>query len=166
MTKSETLRQLATAENTAQLDALACRMAQLHQARLASAEELAALLEPLAQAMAALTDEARQTMQQLGLDGTRQGEQFRRQIEAATSAWRSAEQAARESAQAIDCSSRTLSQRQYLLAALVGMMTGLLASALWLCLAPAPRLQNVLDAQQLAALIRPATAAWKPCEGK
>ncbi|WP_369123284.1 IncQ-type mobilization protein MobB [Janthinobacterium sp. EB271-G4-3-1] len=146
MTKSETLRQLATAENTAQLDALACRMAQLHQARLASAEELAALLEPLAQAMAALTDEARQTMQQLGLDGTRQGEQFRRQIEAATSAWRSAEQAARESAQTIDCSSRTLSQRQYLLAALVGMMTGLLASALWLCLAPAPRLQNVLDA--------------------
>lgn len=45
-------------------------------------------------------------------------------------------------------------------------MTGLLASALWLCLAPAPRLQNVLDAQQLAALIRPATAAWKPCAGK
>ena len=166
MTKSETLRQLATAENTAQLDALACRMAQLHQAKLASAEELAATLEPLAQAMAALTDETRQTMQQLGLDGTRQGEQFRRQIEAATSAWRSAEQAARESAQAIDCSSRTLSQRQYLLAALVGMMTGLLASALWLCLAPAPRLQNVLDAQQLAALIQPATAAWKPCAGK
>jgi hypothetical protein len=44
MTKSETLRQLATAENTAQLDALACNMAQLRQAKLASAEELAATL--------------------------------------------------------------------------------------------------------------------------
>ena len=55
--------------------------------------------------------------------GKLMGEQFRRQIEAATSAWRSAEQAARESAQAIDRSSRMLSQRQYLLATLVGIFS-------------------------------------------
>jgi malate synthase len=57
MTKSETMKQLAAASNAGRLDDLGQRIETLRSARIESAEQLAAMLEPLAQAMAALTDE-------------------------------------------------------------------------------------------------------------
>ena len=166
MTKSETMRQLAAASNGAQLDTLARTIENLRQARLASAEELAATLEPLAQAMAALTDETRQTLESIRLDGTAQGERFRMQIDAAVTAWRNAEQAARQATETMERARHETVQRHYLLAATVRMLTGLLASVLWLWLAPAPKIQNVLNARELAELIRPEIAALKPRGGR
>src|SRR5471032_1594939 len=52
MTKSETVRQLAAASNAAWMEALNQQIESLRQAKLTSVEELATLLEPLAQAMA------------------------------------------------------------------------------------------------------------------
>jgi hypothetical protein len=62
MRKTETLRQLAAMSNETHLDMLGRQIEAVHQSRVKSVEELATLLEPLAQAMAALTDETRQTL--------------------------------------------------------------------------------------------------------
>lgn len=159
MTKSETMRQLAAASNAAQLDTLARTIENLHSSRLASAEELAVTLEQLAQAMAALTDETRQTLETIKLDGTAQGERFRTQIEAAVTAWRNAENAARQAAEAMNRKAHETTRHRYLLAATVGLLTGLLVSVLWLWLAPAPKIQNALNAKEVAELIKPEIAA-------
>ncbi|MQA21163.1 hypothetical protein [Rugamonas rivuli] len=55
---------LAAASNVARIDALSQQVERLRQTKLSSAEELAAILEPLAQAMAALTDETRASLVQ------------------------------------------------------------------------------------------------------
>jgi hypothetical protein len=54
----------------------------------------------------------------------------------------------------------------YLLAAVIGTMTGLVVSAFLLWLAPAPIFQNVLDAKAVAELLKPETSAQKPHKGK
>jgi hypothetical protein len=62
----------------------------LREAKLTSAEELATLLEPLAQAMAALTDETRASLEQVQEYNKEQSKQFLKQLENVTTAWYSA----------------------------------------------------------------------------
>jgi predicted membrane metal-binding protein len=87
MTKSETLKQLAAASNEARLDKLNQQIERLREAKLTSAEELATLLEPLAQAMAALTDETRASLEQVQEYNKEQSKQFLKQLENVTTAW-------------------------------------------------------------------------------
>ena len=59
MSKTETARQLNAAATAQRLSTVAAQIETLRQAKQQSAEELAATLEPLAQAMATLVDETR-----------------------------------------------------------------------------------------------------------
>ena len=166
MTKSETVRQLAAASNAARMEALNQQIESLRQAKLRSAEELATLLEPLAQAMAALTDETRASLEQIGQHSREQGEQFRVQVETAITSWRNATIAAEKAAERLDKAGQRMEVGHYLLAVLTGAVAGMLASVFWLWLAPAPAIQNTLDAKAVAELLRPEIAALKPRKGK
>jgi hypothetical protein len=81
MTKSETLKQLAAASNEARLASLNQQIERLREAKLTSAEELATLIEPLAQAMAALTDETRASLEHVQEYNQEQSNQFFKQLE-------------------------------------------------------------------------------------
>ena len=166
MKKTETMRQLAAASNAARVEALNQQIEGLRQAKLTSAEELASILEPLAQAMAALTDETRTSLEQIEQRSREQGEQLRSQTETAITSWNQAAKAAQQAAERLDEAGRRVELNHYLLAILTGVMTGLLASAFWLWLAPAPKVQNVLDAKAVAELLRPEIVALKPRRGK
>src|SRR5260364_40207 len=65
MRKTEILRQSADSLNETRLERLAGQMETLRQTEHQNAQALAATLEPLAQAMAALTDETRQTLTEI-----------------------------------------------------------------------------------------------------
>ncbi len=80
MSKTETLRQSAAASNATRVEHLATQIESLRQAKHQSAEDLAATLEPLAQALAALTDETRQTLTEIDRKSQEQGETFKRQL--------------------------------------------------------------------------------------
>jgi len=166
MSKSETLQQLAAASNAARIEALSQQTERLRQAKLSSAEELATILEPLAQAMAALTDETRANLAQINQRSQEQGEQFQAQIANATQAWKAAANAAQDAALQLDSAGRRMEWHHYLLAGMTGMLAGLLASVFWLWLVPAPTIQNVLDPKAIAELLRPEIAALKPHKGK
>lgn len=166
MTKSETLKQLAAASNEARLAALNQQIDQLREAKLSSAEELAALLEPLAQAMAALTDETRASLEQIQVRSEEQSTQFFRQMADVTTAWHSAATAAQQAAQQLEAAGRRLELSHYLLAGVIGIVTGLLVSAFLLWRAPAPVIENVVDAKALAELLKPEIAAQRPRKGK
>ncbi|MES2350506.1 MAG: mobilization protein [Pseudomonadota bacterium] len=116
--------------------------------------------------MAALTDETRTSLEQIEQRSREQGEQLRSQTETAIVSWNQAAKAAQQAAERLDEAGRRVELSQYLLTILTGVMTGLLASAFWLWLAPAPTVQNVLDAKAVAELLRPEIAAQKPHRGK
>lgn len=166
MTKSETLKQLAAASNEARLASLNQQIEHLREAKLASAEELAALLEPLAQAMAALTDETRASLEQVQEYNQEQSKQFLKQLENMTTAWHSAATAAQKAAHRLEAAGNRLEVAHYLLAAVIGIVTGLLASAFLLWRAPAPIIENVLDAKAVAELLKAEIAPQKLRKGK
>ncbi|TWI65428.1 relaxasome subunit MobB [Pseudoduganella lurida] len=132
MTKSETLKQLAAASNAARLDKLGQGIEALHSARIENVEQLASMLEPLAQAMAALTDETRQTLTEIEQQGRDQAERFKSQVEAATKALTQASTQAQQAASNMDAAARQTEWRHYLLVVITGLLSGLLVSALWL----------------------------------
>ena len=165
MSKSETMKRLAAASNTARLTELGQGIETLRTAKIASADQLASMLEPLAQAMAALTEETRETMSVIAQQGREQGVQLRMQIDTASSAWSKASSEAQQVAQNLEAAARQTERRQYALVVTIGLMTALLVSAFWLCLAP-PTVQNHLDAKAVADLLRPEIAPAKPSRGK
>jgi ElaB/YqjD/DUF883 family membrane-anchored ribosome-binding protein len=132
MTKSETWKQLAAASNAARLDNLGQRIKALHSARIENVEQLASMLEPLAQAMAALTDEARQTLTEVEQQSREQAERFKNQVEAATKALTQISTQAQQAASNMDAATRSTEWRHYLVAVMTGVMSGLLVSAFWL----------------------------------
>lgn len=162
MSKSETLKQLAAASNEARLESLNRQIETLREAKFRSAEELAAVIEPLAQAMAALTDETRASLELVERRSKEQIEQSRTRVEEAVTQWTSAATAAKQAAQRLEMAGQSMEFSHYLLATLVGLVTGLLVSALLLWLGPAPVINNVLDAREVAALLKPGTAPPKP----
>jgi chromosome segregation ATPase len=166
MTKSETLKQLAAASNEARLASLNQQIERLREAKLTSAEELATLLEPLAQAMAALTDETRTSLEQVQEYNQEQSKQFFKQLENMTTAWHSAATAAQQAAHRLEAAGRRLEVSHYLLATVIGIVTGLLVSAFLLWRAPAPIIENLLDAKAVAELLKAEIAPQKPRKGK
>jgi len=151
---------LAAASNAARLDKLGQRIEALHSTRVESVEGLASMLEPLAQAMAALTDEARQTLTDVEQQGREQAERFKNQVEAATKASAQASTLAQQATDSMNAAARWTEWRHYLLAVATGVMSGLLVSAFWLLLAR-PSLSVEPSVKPAPALISPETLPIK-----
>src|SRR5450756_133217 len=81
MKKTEGLQKLAAASREKQLQLLEDQIEAVKQAKPKSVEEFTAILEPLAQAMAALVEETRQTLANIDLKAKEQSETFSGQIQ-------------------------------------------------------------------------------------
>lgn len=178
MSKTETLRQSAQARNETRLLDLAgqvqAQARTLSQARHQSVEDLAAMLEPLAQAMAALTDQTGKTLTEIDHKSRETGQNFQRQLDGATRSLKDATaQAQSQVKSAADNLSRAGSQlgwRHYSLAmataVATGAITAVLVSAFWLWAYP-PTLQNTLDPKAVADYLKPAVIeALRPSRGR
>ena len=166
MSKTETLRQLAAATNETRLEHLVAQIESVRRAKQQSAEELAATLEPLAQALAALTDETRQTMAEIERKSREQGEQFSLQSHTAARQWKEAVAQTEEATERMNRAVRRLEWTHYGLAVATGVVTALLVSVFWLWLAP-PSIQNQLDPKAVAEYLKPAVIeALKPSRSK
>lgn len=106
MSKSETMKQLAAASNAARLTEVGQGIETLRTAKIASVDQLVSMLEPLAQAMAALRDETRETMSAIAQQGREQGDQLRMQIDSASRAWSKASSEAQQVAQNLEATAR------------------------------------------------------------
>ncbi len=161
MTKSETLRQLATSSNEKHIGELAQKIESLHRSKIESADQLAQILEPIAQAMAKLTDDTCTTLIQIE---QKAGEQEARIEKALASAARAIEQTvttADHSAALLAQAGRHLAWTHYAMALASGLMSAVLVSVFWLWVAP-PTVANHLDAAEVADYLRPAIEALKP----
>lgn len=167
MSKTEILRQSAAASNEKRIERLANQIETVRQAKHQGAEELAATLEPLAQAMAALTDETRQTLAGIEVQSKAQADKFSSQISAAAKEWRVAAAEAQKAADALNQAGQRMERQHYILAVVTGLLTAVLVTVFWRWLAP-PTVENriELDAGQVAAQIRAATAPQKPSSGR
>ena len=167
MSKAETLKQSAAASNAARVAELASRIEALRQARHQSAEELAATLEPLAQALASLTDETRDTLTAIEIRTRTLGETFTSQLDTSAKTWKETAVQAQQAADSLNRAGGRLEWRHYALTVATGVASAALVSAFWLWLAPqkAPQLQ--LDAKEVATILKPAVIeALKPSRGK
>ena len=166
MSKTETLRQSAAASNETRLEHLAVQIESLRQTKHQSAEDLAATLEPLAQAMATLADETRQTLAEIDRKSREQDEKFSGQINTAAKEWMAAAAEAQKAAASLNQAGQRMEWRHYGLAVVTGLVTAALVSGFWLWLAP-PKVQNMLDAQAVAEYLKPAVIeALKPSRGR
>ena len=166
MSKTETLRQSALAANATRVEHLATQLETLRQAKHESAEDLAATLEPLAQALAALTDETRQTLAEIDRKSREQGETFKRQLSESVTGYKEVAAQAQKAADSLNQAGRRMEWRHYALALLTGLVAAALVSGFWLWLAP-PTVQNQLDARAVAEYLKPAVIeALKPSRGK
>ena len=133
---------------------------RLKQAR--NAEQLATEIEPLAQSLAALADETRQTLaeqQQASLEqAATWSQQQQKAAEALKLAASSIEEAAKRlttQAEAATQASQDLTWRLLLAAILSGVLAAAATNAFWLWLKP-PEVRNLLDAQVVAEYLKPA----------
>ena len=166
MSKTETLRQSATAMNETWLERLASQIETVRQAKHQSAEDLAATLEPLAQALAALTDETRQTLTEIDRKSREQGETFKRQLSESVKGYTEAAAEAQKAADSLNRAGARMEWRHYGLALLIGLLTATLVSVFWLWLAP-PTVESRLDAKAVADHLKPAVIeALKPSRGR
>ena len=166
MSKTETLRQSALASNETRLERLASQIETVRQTKHQSAEDLAATLEPLAQALAALTDETRQTLTEIDRKSREQGETFKRQLSESVKGYKEAAAAANQAADSLNQAGQRMEWRHYALALLTGLVTAVLVSVFWFWLAP-PTVQNQLDAKAVADHLKPAVIeALKPSRGR
>ena len=163
MSTTEILRQCAAATNETRVEHLAAKIEAVRQAKLQSVEELASMLEPLAQALAALTDETRRTLTEIELRSREQAEEFRLQIDASARSWREAAAEAQQAAESMYRAGARIGWRHYGLTVATGLVTATLVSAFWLWRAPPVIWNNVLDTQSVARLLKPAIiAALRP----
>ena len=166
MSKVETLRQSAAASNETRLERLASQIETVRQARHQSAEELAATLEPLAQALAALTDETRQTLIEIDRKSREQAETFKRQLSESVKGYKDAAAAASQAAESLNQAGARMEWQHYGLSVMTGLATAALVSAFWLWLSP-PTVLNRLDPKALAEYLKPAVIeALRPSRGK
>ena len=165
MSKTETLRQSAAALSATRVAQLASQVETLRQSRHQSAEELAATLEPLAQALASLTDETRSTLAEIEKKTREQGETFSRQLSTSAQSWKDAAAQAQKAADRLERAGSRLEWSHYALAVMTGLITAALESAFWLWLAP-PTVESTLDAKAVAEHLKPAIEALKLSRGR
>lgn len=166
MNKSETLRQLAASANANKLASLSQQIETLRTAKMESAEQLAAMLEPLAQAMAALTDETRESLMTMDAQAQQHSERITREIEGAAKICQEAAAMAHHSAQRLENTGNNLEWIHHAMTMATGVASALLVSGLWLWLAPQPTVVNQLDARGVAQYLQPAIEAVRRSKGK
>ena len=165
MSKTETLRQSAAALSATRVAQLASQVETLRQTKHQSAEELAATLEPLAQALATLTDETRDTLAEIETRTRQQGETFDRQMTTSAQSWKDAAAQAQKAADRLNRAGSRLEWIHYALAVVTALATAALVSAFWLWRAP-PTVQNTLDPKAVAEYLKPAIEALKLSRGR
>jgi ABC-type transporter Mla subunit MlaD len=137
---------------------MAAKIEQVQQAKLQSAEELAAMLEPLAQAMAGLVDETRLTLRatnQTIHDCSQLQQQELGEISKKAQVMITAAEKAAEKLNEVSQNLERQNRRQMLISAVLGgLISAVLVSGFWLLLAP-PKIQNVLDPTAVVELLRP-----------
>ncbi|SEO19884.1 hypothetical protein SAMN05428959_105295 [Duganella sp. CF517] len=138
MSKTETMKQLAAVSNEARVQALHQQIESLREAKLSSVDELASLLEPLAKAMAVLTQETLSSVrkiEQIEQRSRDQNTQFKIQMEGALTSWKQAVLEAEAAVSKMGRLGENSAVRTVLTAVLTGLFTGLLSTASWLLLA-------------------------------
>ena len=158
MSKAETLRQSAQARNESRIEQLASQVETVHSARVQSAEELSALLEPLAQAMAALSADTAKTLTEIDRQAQETSTAFQLQVSYATESLNKATAQAQQAAAGLNRAANRQSWSHYSLALLTGLVSAGLVSGFWLWYRP-PTVVNPLDAKALAEYVRPALSA-------
>jgi membrane-bound lytic murein transglycosylase B len=113
MRKTQTLRQSAAASNEKRLESLADQIETVRQAKHQSAQELASTLEPLAQAMAALADETRQTLTEIDRKSREQAEKFSDQMAASAKSLKQATAAASQAAENLNQAGKKMELMHY-----------------------------------------------------
>lgn len=167
MSKTETLRQSALVKNETRLEHLGSQIETLRKAKHQSAEELTATLEPLAQALAALTDETRQTLIEIDRKSREQVETFTRQLAASVKGCNEAAAEAQKAANSLNRAGARMEWRHYLISVLIGITTAAFASVFWLWAVPSPKIDNQLDAKALAEYLKPAVIeVLRPSRGR
>jgi len=156
MSKTETFRQSATAANETRLERLASQIEAVRQARHQSVEDLAAMLEPLAQAMAALTDETRQTLVEIDRQSREQAERFKTETAIMVRSCQEAAQKAQKATDRLDRAGRRLGRGHFLLVALLSMATAAAVSASLNWLELSQKAQAMLDARAVSEAPKPA----------
>jgi uncharacterized protein YukE len=175
MSKAEMLQQSAHARNTTRVEALAHQVQAVRQARLQSAEDLAAVVEPLTQALSMLSDETRSTLDEIDHRSRELGERFQAQLDAACQGMQNAlqqtlSQATRHGTEPARPAGRWLGRWHIGWAVATAVASGTLAavlvSAFWLWISP-PSIQNLLDPKAMALWLKPAVIeALKPSKGR
>ena len=156
MTKTETLRQSAVASNEKRLAHLTHQIEALREAHHQRVEDLAAALEPLAQAMAELADETRQTLVRIEQRARDHSESFTSQLQEEVTAFREFSAQARKAAEQMSRSGRHLRWRQAAVAVMTGALTAALVIGSWRWVRPPRAAQAVtLDSRAVARLLAP-----------
>jgi hypothetical protein len=173
MRKTETLRHLSAAANAKHIEHMSTQLERVRLTKVQSAEELAALLEPLAQAMAALTDETRATLAQLRQESTAQVQALAAQSHALLRTWErnpaELQEAAQRLTQATDVLTQNSAQilhqagwqlgwKHYGLTVVTGLLAALLMIGLWPWRSAKPVTSTPLSKP-------PVTAPSKPSNG-
>src|SRR5260364_295227 len=163
MSKTEILRQSAAVSNERRVERFANQIEMLRQADRQSVEEMAETREPLAKAMAALTDETPQKLAEIDRKSREQVETFNRQIQNSAKAWNNAAAEVKQAANSLNKEGERMEWTHYALTVLTGAVTAILVTAFWLWLAP-PRIMNQiqLDPQTVAEHRYPVLTGRRP----
>jgi ElaB/YqjD/DUF883 family membrane-anchored ribosome-binding protein len=144
---------------------------RIRQAR--NPEQIANEIEPLAQSLATLADETRQTLADLKKALLEAEIRHKAEIEtlsndlerktgAAMNSYREAAQEAQKAANSLNQAGQRMEWRFLAMLTAVGALTGVLVSVFWLYLAP-PSIQNTLNPEAVAERLKPAILeALKP----
>ena len=177
MHKTETLRQLSAAANVKRIEHMNTQLERVRLTKVQSAEELAALLEPLAQAMAALTDETRETLAQLRQESTAQVRALEVQSQALLRTWERNPAELQEAAQRLTKATDLLTQnsaqilhqagwqlgwKHYGLTVVTGVLAALLTIGLWPWLSAKPVTSTPLSKPSVTAPRNPSNVNSKP----
>jgi acyl-CoA reductase-like NAD-dependent aldehyde dehydrogenase len=167
MKKTEGLQKLAAASREKQLQLLEDQIEAVKQAKPKSVEEFTAILEPLAQAMAALVEETRQTLANIDLKAKEQSDTFSGQIQDMAKDWKAAAIEAKTAAGNLDKAAKRMEWRHYALTAATGVFSAVLVTAFMLWLVPQRPFMNHLDTAEVVARLKPALIeALKPSRSK
>ena len=155
MSKAEMLRQSAIEKSKNNLEELAEQVQTIRDAKVQSVEELSALLEPLAQALALLSSDAAKTLREIEMATKRTGVDFERQVKAANDSLGVAIKATSQATAGLEQAAGSLSRGHYALTVLTGLVTAVLVSAFWLWFSP-PTVVVPMDTKKVIEALAPA----------
>lgn len=168
MSKAEMLRQSAIDKNKSNLEQLAEQVQTIRDAKAQSVEELSAMLEPLAQALASLSSDAAKTLRDIQEATQAASVGFHREIQNANTSLSNSEIRATQATAGLKRAASSLGWRHYALTVLTGLVSAALVSAFWLWFKPPKSPDINLDPKAVADYLRPAlsASAVKPSKGK